>query len=140
MPRRMVVALALAALVVIFGAGWAAGVASAAGGAGDAAGAAGAGTSVAAAEGFGVVALRNTYDPGEGAPLHEHPAPRLVVVLSGGTLEVAGPDGSVRTVDLAVGQVMLRGPETHALKNVGASTVETIELDLPCKSGAAEVR
>lgn len=134
MPRRMVVALALAALVVVFGAGWAAGVASAAAGGG---GAEGAGTSVAAAEGFGVVALRNTYDPGEGAPLHEHPAPRLVVVLSGGTLEVAGPDGSARTVDLAAGQVMLRGPEAHALKNVGTSTVETVELDLPCRPGTA---
>jgi quercetin dioxygenase-like cupin family protein len=131
----MLLALALAALVVVFGAGWAAGVASAA------ASAAGAGSSVAAAEGFGVVALRHTYDPGEGAPLHEHPSPRLVVVLSGGTLEVAGPDGSARTVDLAAGQVMLRGPETHALKNVGASTVETIELDLPCTSRtAAEAR
>jgi len=123
MARTTVWAVALVALVLVFGAGWAAGVAVA--------GAAvpAAGTSVPAAEGFGVVALRNTYDPGESAPLHAHPRPRLVVVLSGGTFEVAGPDGEARSVDLAAGQVMLRGPESHALRNVGATTIETVEME-----------
>jgi hypothetical protein len=53
-----------------------------------------------------------------------------VVVLSGGSFEVTAGDGAVRTVDLAAGQVMFRGPERHALKNVGDTTIETIEVDL----------
>jgi quercetin dioxygenase-like cupin family protein len=118
MARRTVWAVALVALVLVFGAGWVAGAAVPA-----------AGTSVPAAEGFGVVALRNTYDPGESAPLHAHARPRLVVVLSGGTFEVVGPDGETRSVDLAAGQVMLRGPESHALRNVGATTIETVEME-----------
>ena len=124
MARTTVAVLALAALAVVFVAGWAAGVALA-GGPGPAA----LGTSVPAAEGFGAVALRNTYEPGESAPLHAHARPRLVVVLSGGTLEAAGPDGQTRTVDLAAGQVMLRAPESHALKNVGATTLELVEME-----------
>jgi quercetin dioxygenase-like cupin family protein len=124
MARTTVWVLALVALVFVFGAGWAAGVAVS----GTAVPAAG--TSVPAAEGFGVVALRNTYDPGESAPLHAHSRPRLVVVLSGGTFEVSGPDGETRSVDLAAGQVMLRGPESHALKNVGTTTIETVEMEI----------
>ena len=125
MARTTVVVLALAALAVVFVAGWAAGVAL------GSAPVPALGTSVPAAEGFGVVALRNTYEPGESAPLHAHARPRLVVVLSGGTLEVSGADGQTRPVELAAGQVMLRGPESHALKNVGATTIETVELELP---------
>ena len=123
MARTTVAVLALAALAVVFVAGWAAGVALAG------APVPALGTSVPAAEGFGVVALRNTYDPGESAPLHAHARPRLVVVLSGGSFEVAGPDGEARSVDLAAGQVMLRGPESHALRNVGATTIETVEME-----------
>lgn len=89
------------------------------------------GTSAPAAEGFGLVALRNTYDPGEGAARHEHHAPRLVVVLAGGTLEVTLDDGTVRRADLAAGEVMLRGPEAHALRNVGGTTIELIEMEIP---------
>jgi quercetin dioxygenase-like cupin family protein len=125
MARTTVWTLALVALVFVFGAGWAAGVAFAK------AEAPVPGTSVPAAEGFGFVALRNTYDPGESSPRHTHAKVRLVVVLAGGTLEVTGADGEARTVDLAAGQVMLRGPETHALRNIGPSTVEMIEMDVP---------
>jgi len=133
MARTTVVVLALAALAVVFVAGWAAGVALAG------APVPAPGTSVPAAEGFGVVALRNIYEPGESAPLHAHARPRLVVVLSGGTLEAAGPDGQTRTVDLAAGQVMLRGPESHALRNAGATTLEMVEMELPeCAAPAAE--
>ncbi len=109
-----------------FGVGWAAGVAFARP---ESAVATPAGSSVPAAEGYGAIALRNTYDPGEGAAMHQHAQPRLVVVLSGGTLEVTGPDGVPRTVDLAVGQAMVRGPESHAIRNVGPTTVETIEME-----------
>ncbi len=122
MSRKFVVGMAVLALGAAFAAGRASGAGSAV--------APAAGTSVTAAEGYGLVALRNTYDPGESAPLHEHAAPRLVVVLSGGSFEVTAGDGAMRTVDLAAGQVMFRGPETHALKNVGDTTIETIELDL----------
>jgi len=89
------------------------------------------GSSSRAAEGYGLVALRNTYDPGEGAAFHEHTSPRLVVVLSGGSLEIGAEDGSVRRVDLAAGQVALRGPESHSVRNVGETTVETIEMEVP---------
>ena len=122
MSRKFIVGMAVVALGAAFAAGRASGAAAAV--------APAAGTSVTAAEGYGFVALRNTYDPGESAPLHEHATPRLVVVLSGGSFEVTAGDGTMRTVDLAAGQVMFRGPETHALKNIGDTTIETIEMDL----------
>jgi quercetin dioxygenase-like cupin family protein len=114
---RVAVVLAAAACLA---AGWAAGQAARL-----------AGRSEVAAEGFGAVAVRNVYSPGATAPMHEHARPRLVVVLSGGTLRVTAPDGSQRAVELGTGAVALRGPERHALENTGATTIELVEMELP---------
>ncbi|MDH3285710.1 MAG: hypothetical protein OEQ13_13345 [Acidobacteriota bacterium] len=84
-----------------------------------------------AAEGFGVTARRHVYEKGEGTAMHEHRRPRLVVVLSGGTLEATSPDGTTRLIELESGAASVRPAEAHALRNVGMTTVELIEAEFP---------
>ncbi len=83
------------------------------------------------ARGYGMTARRHVYAAGKGAAMHEHAAPRLVVVLSGGTLEARAPDGTVRVVELETGAVSFRPAEAHALRNVGVTTIEIIEVEIP---------
>ncbi|RMF71277.1 MAG: cupin domain-containing protein [Acidobacteria bacterium] len=84
-----------------------------------------------AAEGLGTQAWRNVYEPGEVAAMHEHPKPRYVVVISGGTLLATAPDGTRRRLELKTGQVVIRPAERHALENVGRTRIEVIEIEIP---------
>jgi quercetin dioxygenase-like cupin family protein len=83
------------------------------------------------------VAWRLEYGPGEGAALHAHAAPRLVVVLSGGVLEIVSASGERRRVVLESGSVSIRPPESHSLINVGDRRVVLIEMELSAESGPA---
>ncbi len=88
-----------------------------------------------AAEGLGTVAWRNSYEPGQVAAMHEHPRPRFVVVISGGTLLATAPDGTQRRIELRTGQVVVRPAERHALENIGSTRVEVIEIEIPDSGG-----
>lgn len=89
------------------------------------------GTKEIAAEGLGTIAWRARYAPGEIAPMHEHAKPRFVVVLAGGTLRATAPDGTERDIALETGAVSIRPAEWHALRNVGTTTVEVVEIEMP---------
>ncbi len=84
-----------------------------------------------AAEGLGTIAWRAIYEPGDVASMHEHPKPRFVIVLGGGTLRATADDGTSRDVVLETGSVSIRPAERHALENVGTTRVEVIEIEVP---------
>ena len=72
----------------------------------------------------------NDYPPGARGPEHEHAVPRVVVVLEGGTLEVRGEAGDVKTLHLKAGDVVWRPAEKHAIANPGATPVRVVEIDI----------
>ncbi len=88
--------------------------------------------------GGGAIVLENqrvraraiVYPPGARCPEHEHPSPRVVVVLGGGRLEIRGADGEARTLLVKSGDVVWRPAEKHAIANVGTSTIRLVEIDV----------
>ncbi|MDX1500791.1 MAG: cupin domain-containing protein [Thermoanaerobaculia bacterium] len=70
-----------------------------------------------------------TYPPGSESGVHEHPWPRTVYVLEGGTLELIGEDGAVRTVAVSAGDAQARGPERHRVRNPGETAVRVLETE-----------
>lgn len=78
--------------------------------------------------------LSPRYAPGQGIGMHDHPA-RVVVFLTDATLEVTLPDGSTRTLERKAGAVEATPPTKHAVRNVGATTCETIEIELRGPAG-----
>jgi quercetin dioxygenase-like cupin family protein len=70
------------------------------------------------------------YPPGARGAEHEHAAPRVVVVLEGGTLEVRDPAGKASTLRLKTGDVVWRPAERHAIANPGATAVRLVEIDV----------
>ena len=73
--------------------------------------------------------LKVAVPPGETALMHWHPR-NINYVLSGGTLQFSKPDGSSATVELQSGQVTSSGAASHAVENIGDSTVETVQVEL----------
>ena len=70
------------------------------------------------------------YPPGVRGPEHEHASSRVVVVLEGGSLEIRGTGGETKTLLLKSGDVIWRGPEKHAIANVGSTTIRLVEIDV----------
>lgn len=74
--------------------------------------------------------LKVTVPQGATGEMHWHPH-NINYILSGGTLEFTKPDGSVVIVDLQEGKVTSATIDSsHAVKNTGNSTVETIQVEL----------
>ena len=50
---------------------------------------------------------------------------------SAGRLEISGPDGATRTIELQVGAVQWIEPgTTHRLRNVGDAPIEIVDIEL----------
>ncbi len=74
--------------------------------------------------------LKVRVEPGNVAEMHWHPH-NINYVLSAGKLQFNKPDGTSVEVDLTEGQVTSAPSESsHAVKNVGDTTVETIQVEL----------
>ncbi len=74
--------------------------------------------------------LKVTVPIGATADMHWHPH-NINYVLAGGLLEFTKPDGSVVSVDLSKDQVTSATSDSfHAVKNLGNTTVETIQVEL----------
>lgn len=73
--------------------------------------------------------LKVTVRPEDTAEMHWHP--RNINYITGrGKLRFRKPDGSVVDVDLAEGQVTSSGESSHAVENIGETTVSTIQMEL----------
>lgn len=74
--------------------------------------------------------LKVSIKPGDSANMHWHPH-SINYVLSGGKIHLDNPDGTSSDIDLADGQVTSTTEDiSHAVKNIGEVTVETIEVEL----------
>lgn len=77
-----------------------------------------------------VRAVANYYPAGAAVAEHEHAAPRAVVVIEGGTIEIRDASGKVSTLSLRNGDVVWRPPEKHSIVNVGSTPVRMVEIDV----------
>ena len=73
--------------------------------------------------------LRITFDPGEKAPMHEHPC-AIAVGIRDGTLEFTHPDGTSRSAPLKQGQVLTPKPTKHQVENKSDKPVEVILVEM----------
>ena len=74
--------------------------------------------------------LKVTVPQGATAEMHWHPH-NINYILAGGTLQFTKPEGNVVSVDLDKGQVTSAATgSSHAVKNTGNTTVETIQVEL----------
>ena len=77
-----------------------------------------------------VRAVANYYPAGAAVAEHEHTAPRTVVVIEGGTLEIRDANGKVSTLSVRNGDIVWRPPEKHSIVNVGSTPVRMVEIDI----------
>lgn len=77
-----------------------------------------------------VRAVANYYPAGATVAEHEHTAPRAVVVIEGGTIEIRDANGKVSTLSLRNGDIVWRPPEKHSITNVGSTPVRVVEIDV----------
>jgi len=77
-----------------------------------------------------VRAVANYYPAGAAVAEHEHTAPRAVVVIEGGTIEIRDANGKVSTLSLRNGDIVWRPPEKHSIMNVGSTPVRVVEIDV----------
>ena len=73
--------------------------------------------------------LKVVVKPGDKADMHWHPR-NINYVTASGKLKFTKPDGSVAEVDLAEGRVTSSSESSHAVENIGSTTVETIQVEL----------
>jgi quercetin dioxygenase-like cupin family protein len=73
--------------------------------------------------------LKVVVKPGDKVPMHTNPE-NINYILKTGTLRLTGADGSAQDVELMEGQVIPAPVGTHAVENVGDTTVETIGVEL----------
>lgn len=73
--------------------------------------------------------LKVTVEPKAKADMHWHPR-NINYITKSGKLRFNKPDGTTVDVDLSKGQVTSAGESSHAVENVGETTVETIQVEL----------
>jgi quercetin dioxygenase-like cupin family protein len=78
---------------------------------------------------MGIRVLNVLYKPGDSSAMHSHPDNALYVI-DGGKGEFTGQDGSKQVVELKPGMTMIRGGETHSVKNVGTTTLKAILVEV----------
>jgi quercetin dioxygenase-like cupin family protein len=88
---------------------------------------------------MGIRVLNIVYKPGESSAMHSHPDNALYVI-DGGKTEFTASDGSKQVVEMKSGMTSIGGAETHAVKNVGNTTVKAIlvEVTRPNKPGSQD--
>ena len=75
--------------------------------------------------------FRLTLQPGESTPVHTHPLPGLAVAITPGELETTAGQEKSQRLTMAAADVRWRpGAVTHALKNVGKTTFEAVDIEL----------
>lgn len=82
-----------------------------------------------------VLVVENSYEPGAVSDEHTHDSPRTVYVVSGGILEMVGPDGTVTQMEVLRGQALWRPAETHVVRNVGPTRVVVVETEIRTGQG-----
>ena len=75
--------------------------------------------------------FRVTLEPGQSTPMHTHPVPSLAITLSAGELEVTtqGKDKPERASRPAGDATWRAGAVTHAVKNVGKTKFEAMDVE-----------
>ena len=73
--------------------------------------------------------LRITFDPGETAPMHEHPC-AIAVQIRDGSLDFTLADGTSRQALLKQGQISTAKPTKHQVENKGDKPVEVILVEM----------
>ncbi len=73
--------------------------------------------------------LRVRYKPGEGSPMHEHPA-GVRIFLTDIRNRFSLPDGSTSQVSRRAGEIIWAEPVRHENVNIGANSVEILELEI----------
>jgi len=79
-----------------------------------------------------------TFQPGDKIALHSHPD-HFVYVISGGTLALSYPDGTIKEFAGKAGDVVWINAESHAAENVGTTEFRgvVVELKEPAAAPAA---
>lgn len=67
--------------------------------------------------------------PGDSVGLHSHPD-HLVYVVDGGMVELKDKEGKAQPVEFKTGMGVVTGPETHAGKNTGTTTIKLLVADI----------
>jgi len=88
---------------------------------------------------MGIRVLNIVYKPGDSSAMHSHPDNALYVI-DGGKTEFTAADGSKQIAEMKSGMTSIGGAETHAVKNVGNTTVKAIlvEVTRPNKPGSQD--
>lgn len=69
------------------------------------------------------------FEPGEVAALHSHPD-HAVYVITGGSLEIAQPNGHKEIIKLESGMGVIFPAETHSARNVGKSKIKAVAVEV----------
>lgn len=78
---------------------------------------------------LGLRAIEVSYKPGQSSPVHSHPD-LVLYVTEGSTAEFTDKDGKKTTGELKKGTILIRGAETHSVKNVGKTTMKAIMVEV----------
>ena len=73
--------------------------------------------------------LRIKFDPGETAPMHDHPC-AIAVGIQDSELTFTFPDGTSRQAPLKLGQVVVPKPIKHRVENKSDKPVEVILVEM----------
>jgi len=81
------------------------------------------------ADSLGLRIVEATYKPGQSSKMHTHPA-NAVYVISPGTVEFTGKDGTKNTAEFKTGMSMIRGEDNHSVKNTGKTTLKVLLVEV----------
>jgi quercetin dioxygenase-like cupin family protein len=81
------------------------------------------------ADSLGLRMVEATYKPGQSSKMHTHPA-NAVYVISPGTVEFTGKDGTKNTAEFKTGMTMIRGEDNHSVKNTGKTTLKVLLVEV----------
>src|SRR5688572_6985012 len=86
---------------------------------------------------MGIRVLNVLYKPGDSSAMHSHPDNALYVI-DRGKAEFTAQDGSKQVVDFKSGTTMIRGPESHSVKNIGTTPLKAVlvEVNRPNQAGS----
>ena len=83
-------------------------------------------------ETLGARVYRVTLAPGQSTPGHRHGAPGLTVQIGAGKLRIDGTPAEASSPESGAGAWWWRAAGTeHVLHNIGARTVDVVEIDWP---------
>lgn len=89
-----------------------------------------------AKDSMGIRVLNVLYKPGDSSGMHSHPD-NVLYVIDGGKGELTGKDGSKQVADFKAGMTMIRGAESHSVKNIGTTTLKAILVEVNRPNQAA---